>query len=689
MTLYDARDDSSLEQACSLLGNTGFLMDFLPGNDTLDVDQKKLVIDQARLLLSQFYANLPIKKASYAIDPDQRLRILRQRVGDMRDQSFHTEMLEIFKSLRDAHTNYGLPRSYHGRFAFLPFMMKVYFENDVRRFLLTNVLFKFQHPLFKPGVEITHWNGTPIERAVMINAEREEGSNEAARFSFGLTSMTVKNLRFSLPPSEEWVIVTFKRDNGEKDDILLPWRIWDTRAEKRPDLRSDFEMSDTPDAGDMATLISLCVRVQQSHMVRKHLFAHSVVELTQRVTQVRERFSIGCEAIGTASFSGLDQLGVDTNMVSILPDVLQFSVVRYDDVPYGYIRIRTFDHSNVNQFINEFIRILSMMPENGLIIDVRDNGGGRILNSEYLLQLLTPHRITPEPVQFISTPLTLELCRKPVRAVDQSTSDRLGIPLDKLREFATLRSHLADIWSDSLEQSVQTGATFSKALPLSDPGDANALGQRYHGPVALITNAQCYSATDIFIAGFRDHAIGTIVGVDENTGAGGANVFTHDGLLVPLLPEESSPIKPLPDGVMMRVAIRRCLRVGPNAGQPLENLGVRPDLHHQLTKRDILEGDVDLLKRCAGILSNLPVYQLELVQDDIQKTVISLKLKTRSLDRLDIFIDERPMATFNISDGENDLSIPVYDVPSSLDIRGYANGRYVAARKLSFLMKEG
>jgi C-terminal processing protease CtpA/Prc len=106
---------------------------------------------------------------------------------------------------------------------------------------------------------------------------------------------------------------------------------------------------------------------------------------------------------------------------------------------------------------------------------------------------------------------------------------------------------------------------------------AAELGQRYYGPVVLITNARCYSATDIFTAGFADHRIGTILGVDPNTGAGGANVWTH-GLLKALLDfppaDPDSPDRELPKGANMRVAIRRSLRVGAQAGVPVEDLGV-------------------------------------------------------------------------------------------------------------------
>ena len=82
-------------------------------------------------------------------------------------------------------------------------------------------------------------------------------------------------------------------------------------------------------------------------------------------------------------------------------------------------------------------------------------------------------------------------------------------------------------WFDSLEQATETGSVFSAARPITPEDGANEVGQTYHGPVVLITDARCYSATDIFAAGFADHEIGPILGVDDNTGAGGANVWTH------------------------------------------------------------------------------------------------------------------------------------------------------------------
>jgi C-terminal processing protease CtpA/Prc len=130
------------------------------------------------------------------------------------------------------------------------------------------------------------------------------------------------------------------------------------------------------------------------------------------------------------------------------------------------------------------------------------------------------------------------------------------------------------------------------------------LGQQYFGPVVLITDALCYSATDIFAAGFQDHGIGKIIGTSENTGAGGANVWTHN-LLGNLMAEVDSPIKPLPFGAGLRVAIRRTLRVNELSGMPLEDFGVKPDYNYKMTKKDLLHGNADLITFAGSVLFEL------------------------------------------------------------------------------------
>src|SRR5204862_6509494 len=121
-------------------------------------------------------------------------------------------------------------------------------------------------------------------------------------------------------------------------------------------------------------------------------------------------------------------------------------------------------------------------------------------------------------------------------------------------------------WVESLQQALQTGATYSAGFPISSRQDCNAIGQKYYGPVVLVTDALCYSTTDIFSAGFQDHEIGPVIGTSANTGAGGANVWEYDAHLMALLPEQ---FPQLPRRASMRVAVRRTTRVGKRAGDPI------------------------------------------------------------------------------------------------------------------------
>jgi hypothetical protein len=92
---------------------------------------------------------------------------------------------------------------------------------------------------------------------------------------------------------------------------------------------------------------------------------------------------------------------------------------------------------------------------------------------------------------------------------------------------------------------VEMRSCFSQGFPLTNPVDCNNIGQIYQGPVVLVTDALCYSTTDIFVAGFQDHGIGPILGCHASTGAGGANVW-GDGDLRELTIRPKNPFVPLP-----------------------------------------------------------------------------------------------------------------------------------------------
>mgnify|MGYP001212172563 CR=1 FL=1 len=202
------------------------------------------------------------------------------------------------------------------------------------------------------------------------------------------------------------------------------------------------------------------------------------------------------------------------------------------------------------------------------------------------------------------------------------------------------------------------------------------LGQR--NPVVLITDALCYSTTDIFAAGFQDHHIGTILGVDANTGAGGANVWEY--ALIAELMADPAHFSALPGDASFRFAVRRVTRVGENAGVPLEDLGVLPDRLHRLTRRDVLERNVDLINRAARILAKRPSQRLTVRQ----RTAATFVVQSENIDVVDAYLDDHPLANHRGTSAGFVLRIPRGKRARSartLRLQGFRDGELVATAR--------
>lgn len=535
----------------------------------LDREQRLKIVRQALLLMEEAYVHLRFKEAHHAVDPVQRLRLLEHRLDhqpeDQLDDElvFHNEMTRIFSSVRDLHTVYVLPRPYQQYRAVLPFLVEECFEKEedrqVPHYLVTRVAPDAEHPTFAPGAEILHWNGLPIRVAIQHNADLQAGGNPAAAFARGLQALTVRPLMVSLPPDEDWVTITYEDTAGDIRQIRKEWVF--ERIETP--LFSSFES-----AAD--TAVGLDLRAHEVGKARKWLFARPVAEA---------EFEAKTEKLDEAMMAKGASLG------STMPGIFKAKLV--DDGRKGYVRIYTFMTDDVDAFVDEFERLMRALPQEGLIIDVRGNGGGVIHAAERLLQFFVepPREVEPSRAQFASTDLMLDICGRHAPS----------------EQFADLSF---EPWLTSLDMSVTTGETYSRAFPITPPEVANeGRGYVYPGPVVLVVDALCYSATDIFAAGFLDHDIGEVLGTSDNTGAGGANVWTHT--ILRTLAGPDSELEELPNGAEMRVSVRRVVRVGDADGQILEDLGIAaPDRFHRhfLTRRDIEESNDDLITAAVELL---------------------------------------------------------------------------------------
>ncbi len=624
---------------------------------------RETLAQQAAVLLDGLYVHLLHKHAMYAVDPSQRLRLLRFRQAQMSDAQFHAELLRIFDELRDLHTNYVLPDPYRGPVAFLGVLIEQYWVGLEPHWMVSKV---YSHltgeDQLVPGVEVIHWNGSPIALAVAGNAEREAGSNPAARLARGLERMTLRSLSISPPPDEDWLDLGY-RDGSSAREVRIPWRVYKSSDELTAAITGGAGAPGAIDgvAVPASHLVGLDLRTELVREAKKRLFAPAAVEEERRVARAR--------AAGAVPPPTEEQLAADA-IPTMRPQELSARTVATTSGTFGHLRIRTFHIKKdpgvppdapppIEAFLEEVERLLTLLPKKGLILDVRGNGGGYLIAAEFLLQFLTPRQVLPEPFQFINTPTTAALCAQ--------------VP-----EMGP--------WSASIDASIQTGAQYSRAISLyGDDSEkiVNRVGQLYHGPVVLVTDALCYSATDIFAAGFQDNEIGPVLGVDDNTGAGGANVVEHADLLDEW---HGGPLKKLPGGARFRVALRRSLRVGKLwGGQPVEDLGVIPDHRHRMSSRDLLEGNADLMDKAGELLAGATLRTLDADVAALEGSIATLEVTTGALKSLDIYVNGRPVSTVEVHDGKHTITVSLGDSTEvSVRLEGFDNGDLVAARTLRF-----
>lgn len=633
------------------LGERVKLADYRSTITPLTPDEREVLIGQSLEMLEKVFAHLPLKRALHANDPIQSLRLLRLRQASLNERAFQSALMDVFIGLRDLHTNYVLPSGYRQKFAFLPFRVEEFYEPGEtagaapeRKYVVSWVSPVNTAASLKEGVVVTHWNGSPIDLAVARNGNREAGSNADARRVQGIEALTLRWLGMSLPPDEDWVSLTYT--NGAKTyETRFDWEVID--GADTPAMLAGLEGA----AGDKA---HLGLDLKQTLLDR----AHKLLFDPQAVV-VEHEAAAGVAAAGAASAAAA-AISPPREETSNFPDIFpRFGAVKVTSVgTFGYLRLKTFAPTHwtlIDAVVRECGRILATLPPAGLILDVRGNGGGYIRMGERILQMLTPREIVPEPFHFLATPLTLVLATG-------TTQWRA--------------------WNETIGLGLESGASFSQGFPLTDPRACNDIGQIYQGPVVLVTDARCYSTTDMFAAGFQDHRIGPILGCHGSTGAGGATVWDHEDLRNLMSVAPTSPFVPLPKGAGMRVAALRCTRVGSRTGIPVEDYGVVPDARHYMTKNDVVMNNEDLITAAAKILKNLPkqtLYVTPVAGSPRQQVTV----KCENIDRLDLLLNDRPVVSQDVTETSFSVNLPSPAAEGSiLQANGYRQGERVVGTRL-------
>ena len=220
-------------------------------------------------------------------------------------------------------------------------------------------------------------------------------------------------------------------------------------------------------------------------------------------------------------------------------------------------------------------------------------------------------------------------------------------------------------WRESLDEAVANGEPYSQAVPITPPDRCNDIGQVYGGPVVAVVDPNTYSAGDLFAAGFFDNGLGTLVTVGEATGAGGANVWmpeqVQDALLGHALRAGHVARRHRLQHLGAPGDARRRVRRSGHRGRR----GARPPTY-AMTADDLVENNRDLLAFCGKILAAQPSTALHVTTVGDEAVVVA----TRGLDRLDVYVDERPQGWLPVDADETTVAVP--DGWSTIELKGFA-----------------
>lgn len=600
----------------------------------LTAKQRQTVVEEFLELLEGLYTHLPLKRAMYGVDPIQRLRLLKRNVGldVLDDLDFHRQMADIVTDLRDAHTRYVGPSTLAGRAAMLPFLVEMYGQPPKAGYIVSKVA---KNPDlvgddgFVAGVELRWWNGVPIDRAVDLHAEHETGGRPDSRRARAVESLTFRSLQFAPPPDEHWVVIGYQTSDGGEREVRIPWRVVAPQV--------------APSAGgaggggaEARRHIAIDLAREATRQTKKLLFAPQVWEAGKQPRAAVLAAPHDAHTVPTA-----------------LPDVLACKTVPTPSGDVGLLRLWSFDLNDDIGYLDEVVRLLGQVPQDGLIVDLRGNPGGLIWAAERLLQLFTPHRITPTRFSLLATELT--------------------------RDMARHRPEEFDPWLESLESSVAVGELYSQSVPITPVERCNDIGQVYGGPVVAVVDANTYSAGDLFAAGFMDNELGTLVTVGHATGAGGANVWGQD-IVAGALAGTDFKRKKLPAGITYTMSVRRATRgCGPAEGGAIEDVGVSGHETYAMTREDLIGGNERMVNFCAKLLVEQERTLLQTTPSGTSAS--SLSVTTHGLDRLDFHVDERPDGWLAVKDGTTKRKLPADW--TRVEVKGFIGDRLKQRRVVS------
>lgn len=585
----------------------------------MNSDARKTLLSQSKIILGELYVNRLKKIKTYGaqIDPLIKLERLEKEYMDASTPVFNQELANIYSSQRDHHTWYNAPTPGGCYIAFLPFSVtpakdvdgnQVSVVRSVRSNANTLELAPEVKKLSKGDVLISI-NERSTEEEIKSLSAYNSGSNQAAFLRSGHSILTYRNQTAVPLPEENNVRLTLKKQNGDIYSATIPWMIFENKQclkEGRVDAGKGLNES-----------------AENTLITEYEKFYKTPTQVIKRKGSFILSNSIDSKDEGSAL--------VVLQSANTEEPTISWWTFKNAKGTFGVIKLDSF--SPEEKSVYESKMIISNLMNNqlasvdGIIFDLRNNGGGTIAYGQGLAELVTAKQIDVLKFQLLNSPATQHYF----------SAAEPGSPFTK-----------------ELKKAAEQNATMTAPIALSTAEQLFTDGQAFFRPIAIFTNSNCYSTCDMMSALFQDHALAEVWGEDAQTGAGGANNWNYNYLLRNLPKDNMGPFKKLPFNMNVGFAFRQTVRTGIHAGELLEDEGVFADHIIETTVEDVVNNGKSQFAKISESLAAKKAQYMAEVRFNKQNSLetegenIELLLDVKATDTIKVFYKKEVIADVKV-----------------------------------------
>ncbi|MFH1723830.1 MAG: protease-like activity factor CPAF, partial [Elusimicrobiota bacterium] len=535
-------------------------------------------LDYVASVFSGHYAPLEWKNKKFGTDLKReydKAKSQIQKSPHITTREFQRIVAAFVRSLKDYHVGIQF---YSTEMASLPLDIVgaggKHFIAHIDRKALPEETFPFQ-----VGDQVVEFDGRPVQEAVSQLRQSKSANTFLTDTAVAEMLLTHRARQGGNHVPQGPVRLKIKTRTGEVRSAQLEWRYMEEMVPEDVPVRDGgnlFESldplkQDAPpaDAGQTSAFAKAREALQRLIPLALHPFAALLSKMAGPETD--NPFQIG------ARKSFVPELGEIQWEAPGRSPLHAYIYKTEDGKRVGYIRIPSYmQDAMVAELFGDIIAEFEQKTD-ALVLDQVNNGGGSLFFMYGILSRLTgrplkvpKQRIMVGEAEAFQAAKTVKI--DPLVRTDFDAMQVLGPSLDGY-------SVTMKLWRQFVSYARFVLAQLKAGRRLTELGDMLGVdqvepheSQRYTKPIIVLTNALDFSAADFLPAILQDNKRAKTFGV-RTAGAGGAVQMMQ-------FPNQFGIA-----GISYTITL--ALRAN---GQPIENLGVKPDIGYRLTEKDIAEG---------------------------------------------------------------------------------------------------